>query len=305
MEGDRCLAEAALLVVAAVGGASPVQGEAVLARRTGWAVPGRWQWGRPVGAAPVSGAGPGPRPHHGDGPVQLVRDALWALHRRAGEPGCSRLLPSALAPQDLGQAARPLRASPPPTSSGAQWSLPSRGPARDRTGCACLVEGSGLRVPSPSPYLGPEALVGWRPGRFWPLETSCTPTFLWEESSGRRLGPQDRGSSVLQRPAPRPPSSPRPLLPVARTWVVVLRVLTASQQLLGDSLPGTRGGEQQGRGGVQGALPALGLGPVSGGERVRGQCPGDDQEGRGALLGAKPPLRGTRVTQRGSFLDTA
>lgn len=179
----------------------------MLPRRTGWAVPGRWQWGRPVGAAPVSGAGPGPRPHHGDGPVQLVRDALWALHRRAGEPGCSRLLPSALAPQDLGQAARPLRASPPLTSSGAQWSLPSRGPARDRTGWACPVEGSGLRVPSPSPYLGPEALVGWRPGRFWPLETSCTPTFLWEESSGRRLGPQDRGSwsCSARPPGLRPP----------------------------------------------------------------------------------------------------
>lgn len=120
------------LVVVAVGRASPVQGDAVLARRAGWAAPGRRQRGRPVGAAPVSRAGPGPRPHHGDGAVQLVRDALGALRRRAGQPGCGQLPPSALRPRSrgLGQVARPLRASPPPTST-------KRGavvPAQQRTG---------------------------------------------------------------------------------------------------------------------------------------------------------------------------
>lgn len=50
----------------------------MLVRRAGWAAEGR---GCPVGGAPVSGAGPGARPHHGDGPVQLVGDPLGTLHR--------------------------------------------------------------------------------------------------------------------------------------------------------------------------------------------------------------------------------
>lgn len=58
-----------LLPVAAVGWASPVQREAVLSRRAWGAAPGGRQWGRPVDGAPVGGAGPGPWPHHGDGPV--------------------------------------------------------------------------------------------------------------------------------------------------------------------------------------------------------------------------------------------
>lgn len=68
----------------AEGGRSPVQREAVLARWAGWAVPGGRQWGRPIGGALVSGAGPRPRPHHGDGPMQLVGDALGVLHRVGG-----------------------------------------------------------------------------------------------------------------------------------------------------------------------------------------------------------------------------
>lgn len=68
----------------AEGGHSPVQREAVLARWAGWAAPAGRQWGRPIGGAPVGRAGPGPRPHHGDGPMQLVGDALGVLHRVGG-----------------------------------------------------------------------------------------------------------------------------------------------------------------------------------------------------------------------------
>lgn len=61
-----------------------VQGEAVFIRWAGGAAPSRWQGGCPVGGAPVSRAGPGPWPHHSDGPMQLVGDTLGALHRVGG-----------------------------------------------------------------------------------------------------------------------------------------------------------------------------------------------------------------------------
>lgn len=72
------------LLVVAVGRTSPVQGEAVLIRWAGWAAPGRWQRGCPIGRAPVSRAAPGPWPHHSDGPMQLVGDALGTLHKVGG-----------------------------------------------------------------------------------------------------------------------------------------------------------------------------------------------------------------------------
>lgn len=78
----------------AVGRPSPVQGEAVLVRKAGWTALGR---GRPIGRAPVSGAGPGPWPHHSNGPVQLVGDMLGALHRVGMVSMGGGLLPSALA----------------------------------------------------------------------------------------------------------------------------------------------------------------------------------------------------------------
>lgn len=49
-------------------------------------------------------------------------------------------------------------------------------------------------------------------------------------------------------------------------WVVFLSLCVASLWLLRDGLLAAGGGEQQGRGGVQGTLPGWECGPVSGGK---------------------------------------
>lgn len=115
--------------------------------------------------------------------------------------------------------------------------------------------------------------------------------------SGPARGPRPSGPTLRPRPRPRPcrlrpapPLGPQPARSLrTRTWGVVLGLL--SRQLLLGGLPGTWGDAWRGRGGVRGALPARGPGPVSRGEG-EGRAPRDHQKGSGALLGSLPPLWG-------------
>lgn len=247
------------------GGHSPVQREAVLARWAGWAVPGGQQWGRPIGGALVGGAGPGPRPHHGDCPMQLVGDALGVLHRVGGSVWvgsaatfcpflCATLGRSPTHSEPCFHRHRVELRTPclargwacyhvHVTQQGWQFWPPPRA-AQEEGGV-----GSGVRGPSPSPCPGSVPHEDWDLGRFWPLVMSRTPpAFLWEEGQkgGQllrgQLSPWPEGpwSQAAQPPAPHPP------LPWTCTCMAILCLLVASQWFLSDGLPGAQGGEQQG-----------------------------------------------------------
>lgn len=104
-------------------------------------------------------------------------EMCWGLCTgQAGEPGGTSCCPRPVL------SGRPQAGHPPALSLASTTSHP---PAQrmhmSYVGRGCLLERSGFGGPLPSPCLGPEAQVGWHLGRFWPLETSCTPTFLWEE----------------------------------------------------------------------------------------------------------------------------
>lgn len=103
-------------------------------------------------------------------------------------------------------------------SNGAQWSLPSRGPARDRRGRACLVEGSGLRVPRPHHIWGPRLREVGARGGFSHWRRPVPQLFCGRRSSGRWLGPP--GRRAPRSCSARPPGlrCPHSLLsPWART----------------------------------------------------------------------------------------
>lgn len=273
----------------AVGRTSPVQGEAVLIRRAGWAALGR---GRPIGGAPVSGAGPGPRPHHGNGPVQLVGDMLGALHR----VGMVSLGGAGWCPLPL-LFVGPWTGHPPAlslASTHVEWS----------SGVPVCPEDSAWRVAGAGRG-GSGALVltmseARGSGRLAPGEILATGDILCSSFSvgGNVL---DRPGWEMAQPLPRgllawdarpPPPASQHLLPV--DWHPgggprPPRGLLAASRCWPSRGPGRRAvGVRRGprSSPCTGAWVCL----PRGGER-EGSAPRHNQKGQGVLLGAKPPLQ--------------
>lgn len=253
----------------AEGRCSPVQREAVLARWAGWAIPGGWQWGRPIGGALVGGAGPGPWPHHGDGPVQLVGDALGVLHGVGGSAWVGSA--ATLCPFLCATLGRPPTHSEPrfhPRLMELRTPCLARGRARamcmahskaDSSGLLLGLPGKreewaqGFGVPHHHHVRGPclRQIGTWGDFGHWRCPVHPRPF------CGRRDRGQDgweglRGVSSAHGPrdpwsqAAQPPLPPHPPLLWTCTCVVILRLLVASQWFLSDGLPGAQGGEQQG-----------------------------------------------------------
>ena len=181
-----------------------------------------------------------------------------------GQPGWGWLLPSALS------SVRPWAGHPPALSLASTHVTWSSGVPAWHGPCAWHTAGLEAASLLPRAARGEEGvgsgflsltMSGARgSGRLPPGEILATgdvpyPTGLsvGGEAEGRLAGRCSEGPAQRTglpgpgAPASRPPPPPSsPSSPWTRTCVVVLRLLTASQWLLSDGLPGAQGGGQQG-----------------------------------------------------------